>query len=102
MHRRGRAHEHLIAAAFLLLPQLSTAEVAPRLRSDLLAPLPAPRARPTSPCPLRQARDVFVSIFLSPRTPLTFNEMLQRVVCPVALVYGKEDPWWEALRRALR
>lgn len=42
-----------------------------------------------------QARDVFCSIFLSPKTRLSFNEMLQQVKCPVALVYGKEDPWCE-------
>lgn len=57
----------------------------------------ARRARPLSRV---QARDVFVSIFLSPKTPLSFNEMLQRIKCPVALVYGKEDPWRVGRMRA--
>jgi len=40
-----------------------------------------------------QAADVFVSIFLSPRAPLSFDEMLDRRTCPVCMIYGAEDPW---------
>lgn len=35
-----------------------------------------------------QALDAFTSIVLSPRTELTFNEMLARLQCPVCLAYG--------------
>ena len=40
-----------------------------------------------------QAGDVFVSIFLSPKAPLSFNDMLDRCSCPMMLCYGAEDPW---------
>ena len=40
-----------------------------------------------------QAADVFVSIFLSPKAPLRFDDMLDMRTCPVCLVYGAEDPW---------
>lgn len=39
------------------------------------------------------ALDAFTSILLSPRTELTFNEMLARLKCPVCLAYGRDDPW---------
>lgn len=35
------------------------------------------------------ALDAFTSILLSPRTELTFNEMLERLECPVCLAYGE-------------
>lgn len=35
------------------------------------------------------ALDAFTSILLSPRTELTFNEMLARLKCPVCLAYGE-------------
>ena len=46
----------------------------------------APTRRP-------QAADVFVSILMSPRAPLSFDQMLARRRCPVCLIYGREDPW---------
>lgn len=46
------------------------------------------------------ALDAFTSILLSPRTALTFNEMLAAVGCPVLLAYGRDDPWC-ARRRPL-
>lgn len=39
------------------------------------------------------ALDAFTSILLSPRTQLTFDEMLARLECPVCLAYGRDDPW---------
>ena len=67
------------------------------LDDALVASILAPTAR-------SQARDVFVSIFLSPRTPLSFNDMLDRLSCPVSLVYGRDDPWVVPLwgQRAMR
>ena len=38
-----------------------------------------------------QAKEVFVSIFLSPRLPLAFNEMLNALRCPVWCVPPKAD-----------
>ena len=34
------------------------------------------------------ALDAFTSIMLSPRTELTFDEMLQAIRCPVCMAYG--------------
>jgi len=39
------------------------------------------------------ALDAFASIVLAPRSELEFDEMLARAGCPVALVYGRQDPW---------
>eukprot|EP00879_Flechtneria_rotunda_P018963 GHRR01019907.1.p1 GENE.GHRR01019907.1~~GHRR01019907.1.p1 ORF type:complete len:440 (+),score=157.56 GHRR01019907.1:356-1675(+) len=39
------------------------------------------------------ALDAFISILLSPRTELTFDEMLQALKCPVCMAYGHDDPW---------
>eukprot|EP00775_Hariotina_reticulata_P005832 gene5832-6073_t len=53
-----------------------------------------------------EALDAFTSIVLSPKTELSFNEMLAKLQCPVCLAYGREDPWvvplWgQRLKRAL-
>uniref|UniRef100_A0A383VJB4 AB hydrolase-1 domain-containing protein n=1 Tax=Tetradesmus obliquus TaxID=3088 RepID=A0A383VJB4_TETOB len=40
-----------------------------------------------------QALDAFVSMVLSPAGKLSFEQVLQRVECPVCLAYGREDPW---------
>ncbi|KAG2445634.1 hypothetical protein HXX76_000244 [Chlamydomonas incerta] len=39
------------------------------------------------------ALDAFTSIVLSPKGELSFDELLDRLACPVLLLYGKEDPW---------
>ena len=51
-----------------------------------------------------QAQSVFVSIFLSPKAPLSFDQMLERLQCHVTLIYGREDPWVVPLwgQRAMR
>lgn len=49
---------------------------------DLLARIVAATERP-------DALDAFTSILLSPRTQLTFDEMLARLECPVCLAYGE-------------
>jgi hypothetical protein len=46
------------------------------LDDALVASILAPTRRP-------QAKEVFVSIFLSPRAPLAFNDMLDRLQAPV-------------------
>ena len=53
-----------------------------RLVDDILAPTQQ-----------AQAGDVFCSVFLSPKAPLSFNDMLDRRQCPILLCYGAEDPW---------
>ena len=57
-----------------------------------------------APTRRHQAQSVFVSIFLAPKAPLTFDQMLERLQCPVTLIYGKEDPWVVPLwgQRAMR
>lgn len=49
---------------------------------DLLTRIVAATERP-------DALDAFTSILLSPRTQLTFDEMLARLECPVCLAYGE-------------
>lgn len=39
------------------------------------------------------ALDAFTSILLSPRTELTFNEMLEQLQCPVCMAYGGFVYW---------
>ncbi|GIL98314.1 hypothetical protein Vretimale_3708 [Volvox reticuliferus] len=39
------------------------------------------------------ALDAFTSIVLSPKAELSFDELVDRLRCPVLLLYGKEDPW---------
>ena len=42
------------------------------------------------------ARDVFCSVFFSPRAQLSFDQMLDRCRengTPLLLLYGREDPW---------
>ncbi|EFJ51045.1 hypothetical protein VOLCADRAFT_79935 [Volvox carteri f. nagariensis] len=39
------------------------------------------------------ALDAFTSIVLSPKAELSFDELVDRLHCPVLLLYGKEDPW---------
>ncbi|GIL47115.1 hypothetical protein Vafri_4023 [Volvox africanus] len=39
------------------------------------------------------ALDAFTSIVLSPKAELGFDELVDRLQCPVLLLYGKEDPW---------
>ncbi|KXZ47460.1 hypothetical protein GPECTOR_35g898 [Gonium pectorale] len=39
------------------------------------------------------ALDAFTSIVLSPKAALSFDELLDRLRCPVLLLYGREDPW---------
>jgi hypothetical protein len=55
---------------------------------------------PPAPTQSSGALDAFVSIVLSPKSRLSFDEMLESVAkssIPVVMVYGKEDPW---VRRA--
>lgn len=40
-----------------------------------------------------RALDAFVSMWFTPKLKYSFDEMLDMVDCPVALLYGKEDPW---------
>ncbi len=56
------------------------------LDDKLVESILAPTRRP-------QAKEVFVSIFLSPRAPLSFNDMLDALQCPVCMIYGRDDPW---------
>ena len=59
---------------------------ATRLDDAFVAAILEPTRRP-------QAADVFTSILFSPRPPRAFDAMLSSLVCPVSLVYGREDPW---------
>jgi hypothetical protein len=52
-----------------------------------------------------QALDAFVSMVLSPAGALSFDEVLQRVECPVCLAYGElkqADGWVSAFVLFLR
>ncbi|CAM9966655.1 unnamed protein product [Phaeothamnion confervicola] len=48
--------------------------------------------------------EAFSSILFAPRSPLSFEDMLARLSCPVSLIYGAEDPWISPLfgRKAKR
>ncbi|CAN0015657.1 unnamed protein product [Pylaiella littoralis] len=37
--------------------------------------------------------EAFTSIVFSPKVSMTFEEMIDRVEVPMALMYGKDDPW---------
>ncbi|CAM9481957.1 unnamed protein product [Ectocarpus sp. 4 AP-2014] len=37
--------------------------------------------------------EAFTSIVFSPKVPMSFEEMIDRIQVPMALIYGKEDPW---------
>ncbi|KAK3277969.1 hypothetical protein CYMTET_14062 [Cymbomonas tetramitiformis] len=39
------------------------------------------------------AQHAFASILLSPAFPLNFDQLTQAIDCPVALIYGRDDPW---------
>lgn len=39
------------------------------------------------------ALDAFTSIVFSPKGESSFDELVDRLRCPVVLLYGKEDPW---------
>lgn len=76
----------MLLCAVVLLRLLCHTLTHPQVDDDLLARIVAATERP-------DALDAFTSILLSPRTQLTFDEMLARLECPVCLAYG-ECGWW--------
>jgi hypothetical protein len=60
----------------------NTAEAAAAIDDQLVQYILEPTEHP-------QALDAFVSMVLSPAGKLSFDEVLQRVDCPVCLAYGE-------------